>query len=357
MKIVPYDRSLAEAVARAHSLAFDGVPHCYPVGAAEIDAAVSQTIDGPNELVNVGGRIAHPRIPLTEGAALIAVDRGRVVGFCHGAVGYSKPDYDPASPVERAGGIRALFFDRGERAAGAALLDAVETHLRSAGVVRIDAFHFDHRLPFYHVEHACLSTRLEHVHALLGSRGYAAAESQVNLDWPSFVATDPGPTPIPIDIQLEWTQGAGSRPGLIVRAVEIVPTVREVGICVNLCVGDGTPAPDAQDWAYTAWLHVAEEMRARGLGRYLMVRALRELREVGYRHASIRSISWNYRALLLYSSLGYHSVDWTTFWRKRPGGNDCEHEPLVPTAGGELERGTPGRQRPTRGDGLRRRRA
>jgi len=36
---------------------------------------------------------------------------------------------------------------------------------------------------------------------------------------------------------------------------------REAGICVNLCVGDGTSAPEAQDWAYTAWLHVAEELR------------------------------------------------------------------------------------------------
>lgn len=318
MELVRYESSLAEEVASAYSAAFAGVPHCYPVDTVDFDGAVRQANGGPVGTASVGARIAHPRIPLSQGAAYVALSGGRVVGFCQVAVGDSKPDYDPASPVERAGGIRTLFFDRGERDVGVALLDAAEAHLRAADVVRIDAFHYDHRFPFHHVEHSYLSARLEHVHALLGARGYVPGESEVNLDWPDFSAPDPGAPPAPVEIRLEWGQGPGLRPSLILHAVQPGADQRELGICVNLCVGDGTPAPDAQDWVYTAWLHVAEEMRGAGLGRYLMRRALHELRQVGYASATICSISSNYRALLLYSGLGYHSVDWTTFWRKRP---------------------------------------
>jgi len=315
MRILEYRSSLAEEVVAAYEAAFASVPHCYPVGPDLLDEAIARASGQPTS-APVGGRVAHPRIPLSEVAGFVASKGGRVVGFCHVAVGDSKPDYDPASPVERAGGIRTLFFEREHRSAGLALLDAAESHLWSAGVARIDAFHYDHRLPFYHVEHACLSARLEHVHALLGSRGYLAVESEVNLDWPSFEALDPAEPPAPVDVRLEWLEGAGARPGLILHAAR-PGSDEEVGICVNLCVGDGTPAPEAQDWAYTAWLHVAEDLRGAGLGRHLMRRALHELHAVGYRHSSICSISTNYRALSLYSSLGYHSVDWTTFWRKR----------------------------------------
>jgi GNAT superfamily N-acetyltransferase len=317
MDLIRYESSLAEDVAAAYSSAFAGVPHCYPVDAVDLDAAIRQASGGPIGAASGGSRVAHPRILLSEGAAWAAVERGRVVGFCHVAVGDSKPDYDEASPVERAGGVRTLFFDRGERAVGGALLDAAEAHLRAEGVARIDAYHFDHRLPFHHVEHSYLSARLEHVHALLGARGYVPGESEVNLDWPAFAAPDPGDPPATVTIRLEWGQGAGERPSLILHATAPGDEEREVGICVNLCVGDGTPAPEAQDWVYTAWLHVAEEHRGAGLGRYLMRRALHELRQVGYTNATICSISNNYRALLLYSGLGYHSVDWTTFWRKR----------------------------------------
>ena len=317
MKLVPYDTSLTEEVAAAYSAAFAGVPHCYPVDPADFDAAIRQAGGSAAPSACVGARVAHPRIPLSEGAAFVARERGRIVGFTHVAVGESKPDYDLASPVERAGGIRSLFFDRGERGTGAGLLDAAEAHLRAAGVARIDAFHFDHRLPFHHVEHAYLSVRLEHVHALLGARGYVPEESEVNLDWADFGAPDPGEPPTSVEVRAEWGQGAGELPSLILHAIQPGASEREVGICVNLCVGDGTSAPEAQDWVYTAWLHVAEELRGVGLGRYLMRRALNELRRVGYANATICAINTNYRALLLYSDLGYRSADWTNLWRKR----------------------------------------
>ena len=43
---------------------------------------------------------------------------------------------------------------------------------------------------FYHVGHAFLSDRANHIHALLEARGYARYESELFFEWRNYTAAD-----------------------------------------------------------------------------------------------------------------------------------------------------------------------
>ena len=284
------------------------MPHCYPVSAERVAAALVAAAEGADAPVHPSGRPPHPRVPLRAGAAWLSLEGDEVAGFVHVAVA---PAGEPVDA--EIGAIRALWYDRGQRAVGQSLLDAATGYLRDQGVARIDVYRYEHRLPFYHVEHAYLSWRLEHVHALLGANGYHRIDGELVLDLPGCAIDDLGEPPVEVDIDLEWTPSLASRPGLIVRAMR---GGEQVGMCVCTSGGEYAPAEAAQDWVYTAWLTVDESLRGRGLGRYLILRALHKARGAGYRHASLCCLEHNHRALLLYTSLGYRAVDWTWAWSR-----------------------------------------
>lgn len=66
----------------------------------------------------------------------------------------------------------------------------------------------------------------------------------------------------------------------------------------------------------TTGLFIADEMQGRGLGKYLLRRALAEMRGAGYRHAIISTSLGNDRAFVFYSNFGYRFCDWTYGWRR-----------------------------------------
>lgn len=308
MPIVAYDPSLAPCLAAAYNRSLAGIAHCYPVSAQRMAAALVAAAQGAEPPPHLSGRAPHPRVPLRGGATWLSLEGDEVTGFVHVAVA---PAVAPAGG--ETGAIRALWYARGHRAVGQALLDTATAYLQAQGVARIDAYRYEHRLPFYHVEHAYLSWRLEHVHALLGANGFHRIDGELVLDLPDYAVADPGRPPVDVDISVEWTPGLGARPGLTVHAMR---GAERVGMCVCTSGGEYAPDPDAQDWVYTAWLTVDEALRGRGLGRYLMARALWEARGAGYRHACLCCLEHNHRALLLYTSLGYRAVDWTWAWSR-----------------------------------------
>lgn len=311
MIVIPYEPDLAPSLVAAYDRSLAGVPHCYPVPVARMASALATAAAGAEPPPHPSGRSPHPRVPLRAGAAWLSLEGDDVIGLIHVAVA---PAGEPAG-ID-AGAIRALWYERGRRAVGQALLDVATDHLRAQGVARIDAYRYEHRLPFFHVEHAYLSWRLEHVHALLGANGYHRIDGELVLDWPDFAADDPGEPPVEVGIDLEWTPSLGARRGLIVHAVR---GSDEVGVCVGTSGGEYAAAEEAEDWVYIAWLTVDEGLRGRGLGRYLLLRALHEARAAGYRHASLCCIEHNHRALLLYTGLGFRVVDWTWAWSRDIG--------------------------------------
>ena len=87
--------------------------------------------------------------------------------------------------------IRFLWYRRGRRTVGQALLAAAEEHLRERGMAQAVAFQQDYRYRCYHFAHAYLSDHLDHVQALLAFNGYQRAAGEVFLDWPDYELVSP----------------------------------------------------------------------------------------------------------------------------------------------------------------------
>ena len=292
MDVLPYEPSMAPQLAAAYNSQVRGLPHCYPVSAEAFASAVSP---GP------GDDEMHAR--LHSQSASVAAEGAAIVGLVDVAV------EGPEEGEEKGEGlIRFMWYERGHRAAGQALLVAAEDYFRQRKLDKVKAFWQDYRYRFYHVEHAHLSDRLDHVHALLGFNGYERMVGEVYLDWPDYGPLVPAAPEVCADISLSWKPGRGARPGLDVIAHR---DEKWTGICHSVSGGEFSDADDAQDWFLTCWLHVAEEVQGKGLGRHLLQRALQEMHDIGYRHAAISTSSENFRAMLFYGNCGYRVVDWT----------------------------------------------
>ncbi len=288
MQIEAYRPEMAPALAASFNELVTGLPYCYSVSAEQIAAAAAGA--GSDERLHSD--------------AVFAVMQGdAALGMAH--VAMESPEEPDAAPR---GAIRFLWYTRGHRTAGQALLEAAEKHLRQHGARSVIAFHQDYRYPFYHIGHAYLSDRLAHIHALLGMNGYQRCAGEVYLLWPEYRPPAPGEPPSPVEVQLEWPRGRGELPGLIVHALR---DGEQIGVCRNLSLGEFTDASEAQTHFLTVWLGIEEPAQGRGLGRFLLATALSELHDAGYRHAVI-STSWtNHRACLFYSNFGYRANDWT----------------------------------------------
>ena len=292
MEISRYEPTMSPELASAYSNIIRSVPHCYPVSVEDFAYAVAAVVEEGK---------SHDR--LRSEAAFVAREDSSMLGFIHVAIECA----EKADEAEQ-GVIRFFWYERGHRTAGQALLEDAEEYVRKQDVAQITAFPQDYRYPFYHLPHAYLSDHLDQVHALLGFDGYRRAAGEVYLHWPDYEPIEPTPAGVSADISLQWCQGRGTLPGLTVHAYQ---GEKEIGVCECLSCGECSYADQAQDWLFTTWIGVSEEMQGKGLGRHLLQRALQEMHSVGYRHAAI-STNWrNFRAFLFYSNYGYRVVDWT----------------------------------------------
>jgi GNAT superfamily N-acetyltransferase len=287
---------MAGEVAALYNRLVEGVPHCYPVGEREFSAALE-----------LAARPVPPQ-RLHSQSAFVAREGGNLVGFSHAAVG-------PLEQWPERGSIRFLGYERGHRRAGQALLEAAEAYLSDQGMERFDAFEREDRYRFYHVLYGYLSEHLEHVHALLRFNGYTVRHGEVVLDWPDYKPPVPVPPGIEVKTVLEWRPGRGRLPGLKVGALV---NGEEIGQCVCVSCGEMSDADAAQDWLFVDGLFIDEPYQGRGLGRYLLQRAMLEMHGTGYRHASISTEWTNHRALLFYSNFGFRRVDWTHLLARGP---------------------------------------
>jgi len=297
MAVIPYTPAMSDDVQSAYNIAIRDVPHCYPVD----DAELAPVLAG-----GTGMGQGHDDL---RAEAILVARRGRsVVGFIHVGVGH-EPDAS-SRDVHQAdrGIIRFFWYARGYRAAGQALLDAAHEHFRREGMNRVEAFHNHFRYPFYHLNHAYLSDRLDHVRALLQFNRYALFQGEVFFDWADYPPPDPAASDVPVEISLDWPQKGGDKPSLVVRAHR---DDEQIGECVCDSCAEFSRNAAARDWLFVNWLGVNDEYQAKGLGRHLLQRALKEMHAVGYRHAAISTDWKNYRAFVFYSNYGFRVVDWT----------------------------------------------
>ena len=266
------------------------VPHCWPVAPSSLDETLQ------------AGEIEREETQLLEQAVLVAGSGGD--GFVH--VGRQATNKWQKDEI---GVIRFLAYRRGERAVGDALLAAAESWMRERDLRRSVVMPQPWRYPFYAFPHAYLSDHLDHVQALVRFRGYAKTGGEVFLDWldmqPELASDASG---LDYELCVEDRPGAGSRPGLRVRAVQ---DGDGIGECELVSGADSSAADEAHDFAFCDWLGVEEEYQGRGLGRFLLAHAMYLARERGYRHGAISTAFDNDRAFLFYTNYGFRVVDWT----------------------------------------------
>lgn len=283
------------AVTEIYNRAIQNTPFCAPVD----NRTMEQAMEGES-CCKAAKHMSGQRLWL-------AGARDRPDGMVHVALEHQKTE-EPHTGI-----IRFFWYRRGSRAAGEALLDTAETYLREQGVHRVVAWHYDHTYPFYHVEHAYMTQQLDHVHAMLGLCGYTCLGTEMVLGWPNFMPQTPEPIPLHVELTFEWLSGRGERPGLRLQAYH---GQERIGICECVSLGEVAHTPANEESVYTRWLGVEEPWRRMGVGRYLVRYALVALHQAGYRHATICTLGDNYPAYLLYTNLGYHTVDRTQAYQK-----------------------------------------
>lgn len=295
MDIVPYESGLEEDLAIAYNEATRLVPHCYPVSQADFATALQPVLSGESDFERLENQ-----------AIFIATDDSAIHGYIH--IGIQRSDEDNPRPV---GIIRFFYYERGYRPAGQALLEAAENYFRQHQAFAVEAFMQEYRYPFYCFAHSYLSNSLDQVEALLGYNGYAKIGGEVFLDWLDYIPKKPDPIDLSFEIKLEWQEGQGKLPGLRAQALQ---GDKSLGECGNVSCGEFSHVAAVQDWLFTKWLGIQEEVQGQRLGCYLLQYALQAMHGVGYRHAAI-STSWvNFRACQFYSNYGYRAVDWTYAW-------------------------------------------
>jgi GNAT superfamily N-acetyltransferase len=248
----------------------------------------------------------------TDEEILAAQDGGDVVGFVH--VGISAPPTHPWHVKGEPGVIRFLSYRPGERPIGAALLEAAERWLRDHGRAEVVAEFSSYQYPFYPLPMGHISERVSHLPPLFGMAGYAVPESEVFFHWPDFQPPELARPELPFEVVVDETTTPASLREVRVRAMQ---GEREVGKCTMLSLSGDDWRPQLADWCICELLLVAESLRGRGLGRYLLVAGLAEMRQAGCRHAMI-STDWNnYLACLLYTNVGYRFLDRTFGFSKQ----------------------------------------
>lgn len=293
MEIIEYQPHHLAELTELYNKLTQTIPHCYPIYPAELAAAFA----GECGYESFGARLQSE-------AVFVAVDR-TTVGFVH--VGKGSVD-EEGSPMPQ-GSIRFLAYPRGRRDIGQALLNHAEAWLRAHGLNFVLVYQQEYRYPFYHLSHAYLSNRLEHIQSLLLFNGYELCGGEIFLDWPNM---DPDPprelSGLKVDLEITHEPSQGRLPDLKIKAHY---KGQEIGECVSLSARAFSNREMVEDWLFTWWLGISEPFQGNGLGRYLLGSALIEARQVGYRHAAISTALDNHRALLFYANFGYRAVDWT----------------------------------------------
>lgn len=187
------------------------LPQCHPITATELAhelglAADEEASEDPGSATSggftehVGDRVLEHRVIMVA-EETAEEEEGGDTGAAAPLLGFVDCGVDPAhagsgrqslgSPplnLPQRGMIRWLWFIPGQRAAGEALAVAAEAHLTQHGCEQSQVLAFDDEQTyhFYHVGHAFLSDRANHIHSLLEGRGYRRYECELFYAWENY---------------------------------------------------------------------------------------------------------------------------------------------------------------------------
>jgi GNAT superfamily N-acetyltransferase len=291
MEIVPFEPAMAADLARCYNELMAPVPlHRDVDGEAFTQPMPCQFQDCTGEQV------------------LVAREGQEIVGFAH--VGLSAEPTHPWHVRGEPGVIRFLSYRPGERAVGAALLEAAEAWLRGRDKQEVAAGHSFFMYRFYPLGRmglAHISERIGHVLPLFGMAGYTTPECEVFFDWREF--EPPEVKPPAFDVRL-LCEEAPTESGVKV-SLTAMAEQQQVGEFSMRSLRNDVWCPHLADWCVAGLLRVADDSQGQGLGKYLLARGLAEMRARGARHACIGTDWDNWRAYLFYTNFGFTFLDRT----------------------------------------------
>ena len=291
---------------------FSDMPYCYPVTQKEFDTGLWCSEEQDDE----------PYDDLSDESILVAEDDdGTVLGFVHVAICHKgEEDHRIGQhPIEellqdRIGLIRFLHHRAGARPAGQALVEAAERHLRGFGISQIRAFsYFGYR--FYRFCHGFQSDRMGHVGALFCMNDYRITRGIILLELPDFKVPDPELPDPEVTTRFDIQPGRGELPNM---EFQLFRGEQCIGHGFAQSHGDFCRSSKAQDTFYIPWFYiegspvggrVSEGEQGKGFGRYMMEILLKEMHNLGFRHATTQANTGSPRPILLYTNMGYRVVD------------------------------------------------
>lgn len=248
----------------------------------------------------------------TDACLLVARQDAEVVGFAH--LGLRTAEGEPL-PF---GVIRFLSFQPQERAVGNLLLQRAEDYFADWNPEAILAFSST-SYNFYRFGLAAQSAQLSHIGALLGIHGYQR-RAQNKGDPSHYVLmhncsvgmTKPPRLPDGYDIQ----PGTVTLDTMNLFTVSLQREGNKLGECFAHSLSESNAAEVAHAVYYVRHLEIDKSVRGQGLGRCLMAQMHWQMQQSGHDTAVLYTAYDNYRAQLLYSSMGYHIIDSASVWHK-----------------------------------------
>lgn len=207
--------------------------------------------------------------------------------------------------AEGTGVLLGPFIGTGDATAGEALVAACDEAVFERGARLTHAFDPSSAvaLPFYNGGFCGLSERLGDVTTLLARSGFRVRHRELCL---TYEGADPrSVAPRPPGLRME-----SQPPGEGRYALTLYDQDTRAGSCqFSLVAPLRGRNPAGREWGYIDGLGVVDRYQGRGLGRWLMLEAMRQLAEAGCRGVLLTTGSENYRAQNLYYSLGFSLVD------------------------------------------------
>ena len=265
----------------------------------------------------------QPYADLSDPQVLVARQQNTLLGFVHTAIWHKDRGGETwrigNHPIEdlladQVGLIRCFYHRPGHRAAGQALLEAAQTHFAQRNLHQIRAFSF-HSYRFYRFGRTFLPDRLGHLRGLLGYNDYHITRGSILLELPQYQYSEPTLPDVGIKVEVELQQGRGQRPNIALHLYRGSDTIGEAA-CIS--AGHFCRAPQAQTTFYFPWFFIkgnnvaarqSQGEQGKGLGRYMMQRALWEAAQQGYETATLHVGMGDMRPQLFYTNLGFQVVD------------------------------------------------
>jgi len=295
MKIKDWEIAKIGELAHVYNGQIATVPHCYPVTPLEFETERSPAEWIQKALQN----------EFHDEKIFVGEQNGEIHGFAHVSIG----SINVHGKMKSGGIIHFLSYSPGYRPIGQALLEECEHYLCGLGVNQIWAYQVSSGYNFYHLGWGHLSDQMSHVYALFLINGYETDDSAIFTEQRDYSISEPALSDAQVGIVVEQHLGRGIRPGV---RIEAFRSEKLIALIESKSIGDFSRRPEAQESFLIEDFGVVDETeKGKGLGRYLLLKMLWEMRKLGYKHTVI-SCSWdNPRAVLLYTNYGYQLTDTT----------------------------------------------